>query len=55
VRKLDFAPVAQPAPARPRDEAVQHRALGLLGVLRLPALVAQVLDEVLDEVLHGAR
>ena len=33
----------------------EQRGVGFLGVVRLPALVAQVLQKIFDERLHGSK
>ncbi len=50
--ELDRLPVRKPLLAGPGDEFVQERGVGSLRVLRLPAFVAEVLQEVFDQSLH---
>ena len=44
---------ARPCCARPTDEPAQQGGVGALRVLRLPALVAQMLQKVFDQRLHA--
>src|SRR5690606_22304434 len=49
----DFGPTPNPLLPRPTSEPAEQRSVGLLGVLCLPALIAQVLQKILHQVLHG--
>lgn len=52
VRKRDGRPFAQALRFRPADEPAEQSGVGLLGVRGLSALVAEVLEEILDQILH---
>ena len=54
VRELDRFPVRQALLLGPGDELAQQRGVGPLGVLGLPAFVAEVLEEVLDQLIHAS-
>ena len=50
VLQLDLFPVRDPLPACPGDETIAEQpGVGFLRVLRLPALVAEVLQKIFDE------
>jgi hypothetical protein len=51
--QLDRLPVRKILLRRPRGEFAQQRGVGFRRVVGLPALVAQVLEKVFDERLHG--
>ena len=53
--QLDRFPIRQILFCRPGGEFVQQRGVGFLGVLRLPAFVAQVLQKIFNERLHGSK
>jgi hypothetical protein len=50
--ELNRFPGSQPLSFSPGDEFIQQRRIGPLGVLRLPAFMAQVLQEILNQSLH---
>ena len=50
--QLDGVPVGEVLGGGPGGEFAEQGGVGALGVLRLPALMAQVLEEVFDEGLH---
>ena len=51
--QLDLIPVGEFCLPRPGDELVQQAGVSFLRVLRLAAFVAEVLQEVFDEGVHG--
>jgi hypothetical protein len=53
--QLDRFPIRQVLLGRPRSKFVQQRGVSFLGVLRLPALMAQVLQKIFDQILHGSK
>ena len=50
--QLDRWPVREILFRRPRGEFAEQRSVGFRRVVRLPALVAQVLQKIFDEGLH---
>ena len=50
--QLHGAPVVHALLLRPAGESIEHRLVGLLRVLGLPALVAEVLKKVFDQLVH---
>ena len=53
-RSSTDCPVCKALFLRPGDELVQQRGVGPLRVLGLAALVAEVLEEVLDQLIHAS-
>ena len=53
VRKPDGLPLSDPLAIGPIHEPAQQRGISFLGVFGLAAFVAEVLQEVLDQVVHG--
>ena len=52
VPQLDDSPIRKPLGFRPADEFIKQSGVGPLRVLRLPALVAEVLEEIFDQGAH---
>jgi len=55
VAQLDLRPIRESVALGPGNEFAQQRRVGARRVLRLPALVAQVLQEIFDQRLHQLR
>ena len=53
--QLDRWPVREILFRRPRGEFAEQRGVSFRRVVRLPALVARVLQKIFDERVHGAR
>jgi hypothetical protein len=53
VAQLDGLPILQPLLFRPGNEFVEQGSVGSLSMLRLPALVAEVLQKIFEERLQG--
>ena len=53
--QLDRLPVRKILFRRPSGEFAEQRRVGFRRVIRLPALVAQVLQKIFDQNVHGAR
>src|SRR6266487_426863 len=51
--RLDGLPIRQSLFACPNDELAQQPVVSLRRVVRLSALVAEVLQKIFDEILHG--
>ena len=53
--QLNLIPCGEVLFGRPRGEFAEQSGVGFRRVVRLPALVAQVLQEILDQDIHEAR
>ena len=52
--QLNLLPIGELLVFRPQDKLVQQAGIGALGMFGLTAFVAEILEKILNERLHGS-